>query len=129
MVRIFALLLAVAAGAAAPAAAAPRTASCHLQGFETPVRCVELDVPLDYAEPDGASIAIRAVANGTATRVEVEDDGPGFDPDRESPGHGLALLRARLAMSFESQARLDVQSRPGRTRVAIVVPSRGVPVT
>jgi hypothetical protein len=77
----------------------------------------------------GASIAIRAVAQGTATCVEVEDDGPGFDPDGESPGHGLALLRARLAMSFESHARLDVQSRAGRTRVAIVVPSRGVPAT
>ena len=78
---------------------------------------------------DGASIAIRAVANGTATRVEVEDDGPGFDPDLEWSGHGLALLRARLALSFQSQARLDVQSRPGRTRVAIIVPSRGVPAT
>ncbi len=75
---------------------------------------------------DGASITIRAAANSTSTRVELEDDGPGFDPDQERPGHGLALLRARLAMNFPSHARLEVQSRPGRTRVAIVVPSHGV---
>jgi LytS/YehU family sensor histidine kinase len=75
---------------------------------------------------DGACLAIRAVANGASTRVEVEDDGPGFDPGQEVPGHGLALLRARLAMGFQHHARLDVQSRPGRTRVAIVVPARGV---
>jgi len=76
------------------------------------------------SQRDGASIAIRTATNGASTRVEVEDDGPGFDPERETPGHGLALLRARLAMTFQNQARLDVQSRPGRTRVAIVVPSR-----
>ena len=74
---------------------------------------------------EGASIAIRAQTNGVSTRVEVEDDGPGFDPSQETPGHGLALLRARLAMTFQNQARLDVQSRPGRTRVAMVVPSGG----
>jgi sensor histidine kinase YesM len=72
---------------------------------------------------DGASLAISAVATETVTRVVVEDDGPGFDPRTVSAGHGLTLLRARLAMSFQGDARLDVQSRPGRTRVAIVVPS------
>src|SRR5687767_9248405 len=60
MVRLIVLALAVAAGAAAPAAAELRSASCHVAGFETPVRCVELDVPLDYAEPDGRSIAVTA---------------------------------------------------------------------
>jgi hypothetical protein len=60
MVRLFALLL-IAAVVAAPAAAAePRSASCHLAGFETPVRCVELDVPLDYADPEGRTIAVNA---------------------------------------------------------------------
>jgi signal transduction histidine kinase len=61
--------------------------------------------------------------------VELEDDGPGFDADQDSPGHGLALLRARLAMNFQDRARLEVHSRPGRTRVAIVIPSRGVRAT
>jgi len=73
---------------------------------------------------DGASVSIAGVARDGFTRVEVEDDGPGFDPRTARDGHGLALLRARLAMSFGSEARLEVQSRPGCTRVAIVVPTR-----
>jgi len=76
---------------------------------------------------DGASIYIVGVARDGFTRVEVEDDGPGFDPRTASDGHGLALLRARLAMSFGSAARLDVQSRPGCTRVAILIPTRALP--
>jgi sensor histidine kinase YesM len=71
---------------------------------------------------EGASIAVSARATETFTRVVVEDDGPGFDPRTVTAGHGLILLRSRLAMSFQDDARLDVQSRPGRTRVAIVVP-------
>jgi sensor histidine kinase YesM len=73
---------------------------------------------------NGATISIAGVARDGFTRVEVEDDGPGFDPRTAPDGHGLALLRARLAMSFGSAARLEVQSRPGCTRVAILVPTR-----
>jgi LytS/YehU family sensor histidine kinase len=103
---------------------------------ETPVPRLSLQTlaekSVKYAvspQRDGACITIRAATNGASTRVELEDDGPGFDPDEERPGHGLALLRARLAMNFPSRARLEVQSRPGRTRVAIVVPSHGVRAT
>jgi sensor histidine kinase YesM len=28
---------------------------------------------------DGASIAVRALSDSARTRIEVEDDGPGFD--------------------------------------------------
>ena len=76
---------------------------------------------------NGASISIAGVAQDGFTRIEVEDDGPGFDPRTPSDGRGLALLRARLVMSFGSAARLDVQSRPGCTRVAILVPTRAEP--
>ena len=62
---------------------------------------------------DGASIAIRAVANGASTRVELEDDGPGFDPDQECRGHGLALLRARLAMNFDEPGASRRAQPPG----------------
>jgi two-component system, LytTR family, sensor histidine kinase AlgZ len=75
------------------------------------------------AQREGASIAISAVAHDAFTRVEVQDDGPGFDPGSLSNGHGLELLRARLTMTFERAARLDIQTRPGSTRVAIVVPT------
>ncbi len=52
-----------------PVAAELRSAPCHVAGFETPVRCVELDVPLDYAAPDGRSITIvAAVVPATTAR-------------------------------------------------------------
>jgi sensor histidine kinase YesM len=72
---------------------------------------------------EGGSIAVRAVATDTGLRLEVEDDGPGFDPALVPDSHGLALLEARLAMTFGGRGRLNVQSRPGRTLLAIEIPS------
>jgi sensor histidine kinase YesM len=71
---------------------------------------------------EGAAIAIRAAVTGERVRLTVEDDGPGFNgttPD----GHGLALLRSRLAMLFGARAALDIESGPGRTSVTIEVPA------
>jgi two-component system sensor histidine kinase AlgZ len=72
---------------------------------------------------EGASIAIRAAATDTGLRLEVEDDGPGFDAARPVNGHGLALLKARLAISFNGRGTLHVDSRPGRTCVALDLPA------
>lgn len=84
---------------------------------------------------EGASIAVRAAATNGQLRIEVIDDGPGF-LSRRSPsgakaddtsvlpeGHGLALVRERLAMTFGDRASLEIDSAPGRTMVAIEVPS------
>jgi signal transduction histidine kinase len=59
----------------------------------------------------------------TGLRLEVEDDGPGFDANGPANGHGLALLKARLAISFNGRGTLQVDSRPGRTCVALDLPS------
>jgi LytS/YehU family sensor histidine kinase len=74
---------------------------------------------------EGGSIAVRAAATEAGLRLEVEDDGPGFDPAVVPDGHGLALLEARLAMTFGGQGRLEVDNRPGRTVVAIEIPRSG----
>ena len=71
MVRIIALL-AVAAGAAAPAVAALRTASCHLAGFETPVRCVERRSPR-LRRARRPSIAITAAIVPATTAAPKSD--------------------------------------------------------
>jgi signal transduction histidine kinase len=71
----------------------------------------------------GASIAIRATGGNGQVQIAVEDDGPGFAADRIPPGHGLALVRERLAMALGDRSRLDVDSRPSRTTVTISVPS------
>jgi two-component system, LytTR family, sensor histidine kinase AlgZ len=71
---------------------------------------------------DGASISIRATRDGGHLRCEIADDGPGFDPAAIPAGHGLALLRARLAMLYEGRASVDIVSRPSATSVVIQVP-------
>jgi two-component system sensor histidine kinase AlgZ len=72
---------------------------------------------------DGASIAVRVTANADHVRVQVDDDGPGFEASAASDGHGLALVRSRLAMTFGDRASLHVERRDGRTVVWFDVPA------
>ena len=76
---------------------------------------------------EGGSIAVRATAQNGRVEIAVEDDGPGFDPSAAAPGHGLALVRERLAMTLGSEAALHVDSRPGQSRVAIRLPRAATP--
>jgi LytS/YehU family sensor histidine kinase len=71
---------------------------------------------------EGASVTVRALAQDGRLRVTVEDDGPGFDPSHLPEGHGLQLLKARLAMIFGDRAGLSVESRRGRTAVGLDLP-------
>jgi LytS/YehU family sensor histidine kinase len=73
---------------------------------------------------EGAAITIRARFDGPSVHLEVEDDGPGFDASTLPNGHGLALLKARLLLMFGDRAALTIQSRPGRTSVAVELPGR-----
>jgi len=70
----------------------------------------------------GASIVVRAAIGDGQLKVEVADDGPGFDASSVPAGHGLALVRERLAMTFGERASLRIESAPGRTAISITVP-------
>ncbi len=72
---------------------------------------------------EGASIAVRATTADGQVTIDVADDGPGFDAGTLLPGHGLALVRDRLAMTLGERATLDIDNRPGRTSVTISVPT------
>jgi signal transduction histidine kinase len=71
---------------------------------------------------EGATVEVRAQRVAGRLAVTVEDDGPGFDPQHRPAGHGLDLLARRLEMLFGDSAVLRVDSRPGRSVVAIEVP-------
>jgi two-component system, LytTR family, sensor histidine kinase AlgZ len=71
---------------------------------------------------DGASIAVRVSTSDGRLRVAVEDDGPGFDASHLPEGHGLQLLKSRLAMAFGERATLVATSGPGRTIVELDIP-------
>jgi pimeloyl-ACP methyl ester carboxylesterase len=69
------LAAAVAAfGLAGVAGAAPfAEASCYLDGFEMPVRCVSITVPLDYARPNGEKVKVTAAIVSATTARPAPD--------------------------------------------------------
>lgn len=71
---------------------------------------------------EGAAITVRAAKNGQFVHIRVEDDGPGFDDADAAPGHGIALVRERLALAFNERAALRIDGTPGATIVALDVP-------
>jgi nitrate/nitrite-specific signal transduction histidine kinase len=69
-------------------------------------------------------VEVRLSADGGTIRVEVRDDGRGFDPEsRRAGGEGLDNMEARAA---RIGGRLSVQSAPRRgTTVAVELPHWG----
>jgi sensor histidine kinase YesM len=76
---------------------------------------------------DGATINVSGVSNDGQLRLTVEDDGPGFDGSRLPEGHGLQLLKSRLAMTFGTRAELTTDTRAGSTRVILTLPFTDTP--
>jgi sensor histidine kinase YesM len=66
---------------------------------------------------EGGRITVRAAANDGHVQVAIADDGPGFDASAAPAGHGLALVRDRLAMTLGDRATMRVDSAPGATTV------------
>lgn len=67
-----------------------------------------------------AGNAILRVHYGTReTRLEVADDGAGFDPAATQSGHGLVGMRERLNLVGGT---LDIHSEPGRTSLSATIP-------
>jgi sensor histidine kinase YesM len=72
---------------------------------------------------EGGTIAISAAAVNGHVEISVSDDGPGFDPMTAPDGHGLALVRERLARTLGDGARLRVEARSGGSTVVIDLPN------
>jgi two-component system sensor histidine kinase AlgZ len=75
---------------------------------------------------EGACIIVRAATQLGRTRIEVEDNGPGFngvDLSNLPGGHGLALLDARLRLQFGAAAEMGIDSVHARTCIWFDVPS------
>jgi signal transduction histidine kinase len=67
-------------------------------------------------------IVVRLLAAGHRSRIEVADDGVGFDPGRAAAGEhrGLANMRARAGAAG---AEMWIESRPGSgTRIIVTLP-------
>ena len=71
----------------------------------------------------GGRVDVSARFEGGRTiRLEVFDNGPGFAAEALPQGHGLSLLRERLALIYGGAAEMSVQRRPQGATVALVLP-------
>lgn len=71
---------------------------------------------------EGGRIRVAAGIDGELARVEVDDDGPGFDEADVTPNHGLTLVRERLRLAFGDRASLRASRSHGGMRVELAVP-------
>jgi pimeloyl-ACP methyl ester carboxylesterase len=101
MLRMLGAVVAVLA-LGAPAVGKPITETrCYIDGFETPVRCVSISVPLDYAAPQGEMITVTAaIAPSTSARPAVDPlfvfaGGPGQAATGMGPWLNSAFAPAR----------------------------------
>ncbi|HET9863461.1 MAG TPA: sensor histidine kinase [Steroidobacteraceae bacterium] len=70
------------------------------------------------------TIRLTATHDAEFVTIEVQDDGIGFDVALAGAGRGLSNLRQRAATLG---ARLEIDSRPGATRVRLRLPLRMSP--
>ena len=69
---------------------------------------------------DGASVAVIELSEHDVLRMEVRDDGAGFDPAKVVGGVGFTSMRDRLAAV---SGELEITSTPGHgTRVTATIP-------
>jgi two-component system, LytTR family, sensor histidine kinase AlgZ len=71
----------------------------------------------------GGEVRILARLDGAEAVIEVWDDGAGFSRRDFLPGHGLQTLQDRLETLFGGAARLEIEPRPGESRVRVVLPA------
>ncbi len=98
---LIAATLALSTLARAEAPALTEDKICHVEGIESPVRCVGIERPLDPAKPDGERIVIRAVIVPSLTATPAADPlvvlagGPGQGASAYGRFAGLAFNEVR----------------------------------
>lgn len=78
------------------------------------------------ASRQGGEVRVSARLESGSLRLEVSDDGPGFDLRAIKEGHGLENLQERLAALFDGEGRLELAHREGRMVVSVAVPQKRV---
>jgi signal transduction histidine kinase len=65
-------------------------------------------------------VSVRVELDFETLRIEVRDDGRGFDPDSPPEGFGLVGMRERVALAG---GELEVTSQPGETVIRATLPA------
>ena len=81
-------------------------------------------------KPEGGIVTLRTVREGGFVRIEVEDDGVGFDPaslPRSNPNgrRSVALDNVRFRLEHMVRGQIHIQSSPGKgTLVVLSIPEK-----
>lgn len=80
-------------------------------------------------KPEGGTVTLRTSQTGGYVRIEVEDDGVGFDPatlNRQRDGRrSIALDNVRFRLEHMAAGGLEIESSPGvGTRVILSIPEK-----
>jgi signal transduction histidine kinase len=88
--------------------------------LETTVYRLVQEALTNIAKHAGAECArVNVALDFDVVRVEVSDDGRGFDPQARVEGFGLVGMHERVALAH---GRLEIDSAPGRTVVRATLP-------
>ena len=88
--------------------------------LETTVYRLVQEALTNVAKHAGAEhVQIVVALDHDVVRVEVVDDGRGFDPEARVEGYGVVGMNERVALAH---GRLDIESAPGRTAVRATLP-------
>ena len=68
-----------------------------------------------------SEVVLRLECTGSQVCLEVSDNGRGFDPSADYPGHlGLQSMRERAARGM---GKIEIDSTPGRgTKIQLIIP-------
>ena len=73
---------------------------------------------------DGGEVRVLACEDSGGLRVEVADNGPGFDKRaRRNRGHGLRSVERRLQLCYEGAVEFRVESDASGSRVGFTIPA------
>jgi two-component system, LytTR family, sensor histidine kinase AlgZ len=62
---------------------------------------------------EGGSVAVRVIARREEVEVQIQDDGPGFEPTAIASGHGIENVESRLKALFSNHPGLSISTRDG----------------
>ena len=68
------------------------------------------------------TVRVDAVRSDDQVRIDVTDDGAGFDADALKAGHGLDTVEGRLRALYGERAGLEFLRNPGGMTVRMRVP-------
>ena len=73
----------------------------------------------------GGEVRVSVARENGSLRVQVQDEGPEFNLDAAPSGHGLDILKGRLAALFGQQAQIALRRSGGSNQITLSVPQSG----